>query len=99
MRRRDFIAGLGAAVWPIAARAQQRERVRRIGVLIGGDENDPDVKRLISALTQALAGLGWTDGGNVNRPGRHSASRRHLRGSHSARREAGRSPGAVSDQI
>ena len=65
MRRRDFIAGLGAAVWPIAARAQQRERVRRIGVLIGGDENDPDVKRLISALTQALAGLGWTDGGNV----------------------------------
>jgi putative ABC transport system substrate-binding protein len=65
MRRRDFIAGLGAAVWPIAARAQQRERVRRIGVLIGGDENDPEVKRLISALTQALAGLGWTDGGNV----------------------------------
>jgi putative ABC transport system substrate-binding protein len=66
MRRREFITLLsGAAAWPLAARAQQRERVRRIGVLIGGDENDPDAKRLISALTQALAGLGWTDGGNV----------------------------------
>jgi putative ABC transport system substrate-binding protein len=67
MRRREFIAGLGsAAAWPVAARAQQRDRLRRIGVLIGGgDENDPIWKLVISAFTQALAGLGWTDGRNV----------------------------------
>ena len=42
MRRREFIAGLGGSVvWPVTARAQQGERVRRIGVLIGLDENDP----------------------------------------------------------
>ena len=66
MKRRTFIAGLGsAAAWPLAARAQQGERVRRIGVLMGGDENDPEPKRRLSAFTQALAGLGWTDGRNV----------------------------------
>jgi putative ABC transport system substrate-binding protein len=60
--RRTFIAGLGsAAAWPLAARAQQAERVRRIGVLMGFDENDPVAKVRISALTQALADLGWTD--------------------------------------
>jgi putative ABC transport system substrate-binding protein len=58
--RRTFIAGLGsAAAWP--ARAQQADRVRRIGVLIVGDENDPVQKTLVSAFTQALAGLGWSD--------------------------------------
>ena len=66
IRRRDFITLLGsAAAWPLAARAQQRERVRRIGVLQAGDENDPVWKRSLSAFTQALAGLGWTDGRNV----------------------------------
>jgi putative ABC transport system substrate-binding protein len=67
MNRREFIAGLGSAVaLPLAARAQQGERVRRIGVLNGGlDENDPFAKSLRSAFTQALAGLGWTDGRNV----------------------------------
>jgi putative ABC transport system substrate-binding protein len=66
MRRRDFIAGLGsAAAWPLAARAQQGDRVRRIGVLMSYDENDPEQKRRLSAFTQALADLGWTDGRNV----------------------------------
>jgi putative ABC transport system substrate-binding protein len=67
LRRRDFIAALGgaAASWPLAARAQQGDRARRIGVLMGGDENDPGAKPRISAFAQALADLGWTDGRNV----------------------------------
>jgi putative ABC transport system substrate-binding protein len=64
MRRREFIAGLGsAAAWPIAARAQ--ERMRHIGALIGANENDPLAKARISAFTQALADLGWTNGRNA----------------------------------
>jgi putative ABC transport system substrate-binding protein len=66
IRRREFIAGLGgAAALPLAARAQQGNRVRRIGVLTGGDENDPEQKRRLFAFTQALADLGWTDGRNM----------------------------------
>jgi hypothetical protein len=66
MNRREFIAGLGgAAAWPLAARAQPGDRLRRIGVLMAGDENDPIWKPRLSALTQALADLGWTDGRNV----------------------------------
>jgi putative ABC transport system substrate-binding protein len=66
MKRREFIAGLGgAAAWPLAARAQQRDRVRRVGVLIPFDEHDPEQKCRLSAFTQALAGLGWTEGRNV----------------------------------
>jgi putative ABC transport system substrate-binding protein len=67
IRRREFITLFGGAVaaWPLAARAQQDGRVRRIGVLTGYDENDPVAKTWVSAFTQALAGLGWTDGRNV----------------------------------
>jgi putative tryptophan/tyrosine transport system substrate-binding protein len=66
MNRRDFIAGLGgAAAWPVLARAQQGDRVRRIGVLVPGDENNPLPKPALSAFMQALADLGWTDGRNV----------------------------------
>jgi putative tryptophan/tyrosine transport system substrate-binding protein len=65
MRRRTFIAGLGAVAWPLAVRAQQGDRIRRIGVLMFGSENDPVPKRGLSAFTQALADLGWTDGRNV----------------------------------
>jgi putative ABC transport system substrate-binding protein len=66
VRRRDFITLLGgAAAWPLAARAQQGDRVRRIGVLMPGDENDPVRKTYVSAFTQALMGLGWTDGRNL----------------------------------
>ena len=66
MKRRQFIAVLGgAAAWSLAARAQLGNRVRRIGVLMGGHENDPEGETYVSAFTQALARLGWTDGRNV----------------------------------
>ena len=66
MRRREFIslAG-GAVVWPIAARAQQRGLLRRIGVLMSWDESDPEIKTFFSSFMQGLAKSGWTDGGNV----------------------------------
>jgi putative ABC transport system substrate-binding protein len=66
LRRREFIAALGgAAVWPLAARAQQGDRVRRIGLLVPWDQSDPVYEAYVSAFTQALANLGWTDGRNV----------------------------------
>ena len=67
LRRREFIAALGgAAAWPLAARAQQGNRVRSIGVLMPYDENEPlGGKTYVSAFIQALAGFGWTDGRNV----------------------------------
>ena len=64
--RREFITFLGgAAAWPLAALAQQRDRMRRIGVLMPYDENEPLAKLQLSAFTQALASLGWTDPRNV----------------------------------
>ena len=66
MRRREFIAGLGsAAAWPVVTRAQPGDRMRRIGVFMPGNENDPVWKPRLSAFTQALADLGWVDGRNV----------------------------------
>jgi putative ABC transport system substrate-binding protein len=66
MKRREVITLLSSTVaWPLSARAQQVDRVRRIGMLMFGGENDPEQKRRVSAFTQALAGLGWTDGRNV----------------------------------
>ena len=69
MRRREFITLIGgaAAAWPLAAGAQQGERMRRIGVLIGsaGDADDTDVQERLAAFQQGLQQLGWTDGRNV----------------------------------
>jgi ABC-type uncharacterized transport system substrate-binding protein len=67
MRRREVITLLGgaAAAWPLTARAQQGERVRRIGVLMGTAESDPDQKAQVSAFAQALADHGWRDGRNI----------------------------------
>jgi putative ABC transport system substrate-binding protein len=66
LHRRDFITLLGgAATWPIAARAQQGDRVRRIGVLMAYEESDPEAKRWLSAFMQGLTELGWTDGRNL----------------------------------
>src|SRR5262245_7993251 len=66
IRRRDFIAGLGsAAAWPLAARAQQGERVRRIGVLLGTAESDPETQARLAAFVRGLRDLGWMEGRNV----------------------------------
>jgi putative tryptophan/tyrosine transport system substrate-binding protein len=66
VRRRDFIAGLGsAAAWPVVARAQQGERVRRIGVLMLVAENDPEGQQRLAALQDGLKELGWIEGRNV----------------------------------
>jgi putative ABC transport system substrate-binding protein len=66
MKRRDFITLLGgAAVWPIAARAQQRERVRRIGVISALSADDPRWQTRGTTFVQALAQLGWIEGRNM----------------------------------
>jgi putative ABC transport system substrate-binding protein len=67
MRRREFITLLGSAAtaWPLAARAQQPERVRRVGVLVGLAENDPEMKERIAGLRQGLEKLGWAEGSNL----------------------------------
>jgi putative ABC transport system substrate-binding protein len=67
MRRREFITLLGgaAAAWPLAARAEQRERMRRIGVLMGGAGNDPVDQARLAAFLDGLQQLGWIDGRNV----------------------------------
>jgi putative tryptophan/tyrosine transport system substrate-binding protein len=67
MRRRNFIAGLASttAALPLAARAQQPEQMRRIGVLMNRAADDPDGQARLAAFKQALKQLGWTEGGNV----------------------------------
>ena len=67
IHRREFITLLGGAAvaWPLAASAQQGQRMRRIGVLSPLDENDSLAKTYVSAFIHALAGLGWADGRNV----------------------------------
>ena len=67
MRRREFITALGgaAAAWPLAARAQQADRMRRIGVLMVVAETDPDAKRFIEALETRLDAAGWHRGRNL----------------------------------
>jgi putative tryptophan/tyrosine transport system substrate-binding protein len=73
MRRREFISLLGGAAvsWPIAVRAQQGERVRRIGVLMSFAADDPEGKAQITAFVQGLEQLGWTDGRNMRIDYRH----------------------------
>jgi putative ABC transport system substrate-binding protein len=67
MKRREFITLLGgtAATWPLAARAQQPDRVRRIGLLTPLAESDPEGQARIGALRQALESLGWAEGRNI----------------------------------
>jgi putative tryptophan/tyrosine transport system substrate-binding protein len=67
MKRREFITVLGGAavVWPFAARAQQADRIRRIGVLMGYASTDPEGQALLAEFTRHLAELGWAEGRNV----------------------------------
>jgi putative tryptophan/tyrosine transport system substrate-binding protein len=67
MKRRDFItlAGGAAAAWPLAARAQEGDRVRRIGVLMNLTEDDPETRARLAAFVQGLRELGWEEGRNI----------------------------------
>jgi putative ABC transport system substrate-binding protein len=66
MRRREFITLLGsAAAWPLAARAQQAERVRRVGALIAFAESDPEYQAHVGVFRDGLQKLGWTEGRNI----------------------------------
>ena len=74
MRRREFITLLGgAAMWPVAARAQQRERMRRIGVLMGLAETDQFTQGYVRELRDRLQQLGWTDSRNIQFAYRYAA--------------------------
>jgi putative ABC transport system substrate-binding protein len=68
MRRRDFVKAIAraAAAWPIAAGAQQSERVRRIGIVMGFTESDPAAQAQVNALRQQLWKLGWIEGVNIH---------------------------------
>jgi hypothetical protein len=66
MRRREFIAGLGSATaWPLAARAQQADRIRRIVMPMVTAENDPQSRSWVAAFVEALEALGWKVGRNL----------------------------------
>jgi putative tryptophan/tyrosine transport system substrate-binding protein len=81
MRRRDFIkgmAGSAAATWPLAARAQQSDQVRRVAVLMGYSEADPEAKALLAEFTQGLSELGWIEGRNVRMDVRWAPGRTDL---------------------
>jgi putative tryptophan/tyrosine transport system substrate-binding protein len=76
MQRRDFMTLLGgAAAWPLAAHAQQADRVRRIGVLMGYAEDDPETKVRLAAFRQRLEKRGWSEGRNVQIETRFVAAR------------------------
>jgi len=68
MRRREFITLLGGAAvaWPLSARAQHADRIRRVGVLMGLAEDDPDSKARLGAFRQGLEKLGWSEGRNIH---------------------------------
>jgi putative tryptophan/tyrosine transport system substrate-binding protein len=68
VKRRELITLLGraAVAWPLSARAQQPDRVRRVGVLMGLAEDDPDSKTRLGAFRQGLQELGWSEGRNIH---------------------------------
>ena len=75
MRRRDFIPLIGSvAAWPLAAHAQQPNGVRRVSVLLGIAENDPEAKSRVKAFQQGLRDLGWSEPRNIQIDYRFAAS-------------------------
>jgi putative ABC transport system substrate-binding protein len=85
MRRREFITLVaGAASWPLAARAQQPERMRRIGIVMPFAKGDSEGEARIRAFKQELAKLGWTDGGNIQFDERWTSDNMDLVRSHAA---------------
>jgi putative ABC transport system substrate-binding protein len=76
MRRRELIwlIGAAAAVWPLAARTQPRDQIRRIGVLMNFSSTDPEGQALLAEFTRHLAEFGWTEGRNVRIDVRWGAS-------------------------
>jgi hypothetical protein len=86
MRRRDFLSIFGgaAAAWPLGARGQQSERVRRIGIVMPFAKGDSEGEARIRAFKQELAKLGWMDGGNVQFDERWPADNMDLVRSHAA---------------
>ena len=80
MRRRDFIAlAGGVAAWPLAARAQQDNRVRHIGVFMNLPEGDPDATRWVASLLKSLDEFGWAEGGNIRLDFRWGGDAEHVR--------------------
>jgi putative tryptophan/tyrosine transport system substrate-binding protein len=74
MRRREFIAALGgAAAWPLVARGQQRDRARRIGVVMAYAESDPNAQMLVAAFRDEMQRLGWFEGNNLQIDFRYAA--------------------------
>jgi putative ABC transport system substrate-binding protein len=86
MRRRDFITLVGgaAAAWPLPARAEQADRVRRIGMVLGNIETDPEMQARITAFQRRLAELGWVEGHSVRFDSRWAATDAHRIRSHIA---------------
>ena len=83
MRRREFVTLLGGVTvaWPLTARAQQSDRMRRVGVLMGYGEADPEAKAMLAEFTHGLSALGWNEGRNLRMdirwaPGRTDLMRR-----------------------
>ena len=68
MRRREFIAGLGSAAtaWPVAARAQQPDRMRQVGVLMHAAATETEYQSFLAAFVQGLRQLGWIEGQNLH---------------------------------
>jgi putative ABC transport system substrate-binding protein len=96
MRRREFITLLGGAAvaWPLAARAQQPERLRRIGVLMTTAADNAEGQARIAAFVQVLQQLGWTDGRNMRIDTRWSGGYYSIRVNQSGMKSRRAVPGA-----
>src|SRR5262249_29936705 len=94
MRRRAFITFLGgaAAAWPLAARAQQSDRVRRIAVLMAHPDSDPEFQSYLAAFREGLQKLGWTEGRNIRIDSRWGRSMTRRRGNDPRRNSSRCSP-------